>query len=128
MKMNKIYRQNVLAVMGDGDSRSLFIGKEGVKGLHAESAGPIIDVHHGAKIIVELTALNYCTEEVRIIVRQNDNQSNVRYMNPISKVFYRNFTLTKCNQLFPNVFQLGFLDSVWSKPYDSRKTTGVIFS
>ena len=27
-------------------------------------------------------------------------------MNPISKVFYRNFTLIKCNPLFPNVFQL----------------------
>ena len=28
-------------------------------------------------------------------------------MNPISKVFYRNFTLIKCNPLFPNVFKLG---------------------
>ena len=42
-----------------------------------------------------------------IIVRQNDNQSYVRYMNSISKVFSRNFTLIKCNPMFPNVFQLG---------------------
>ena len=41
-----------------------------------------------------------------IIVGQNDNQSYVRDMNPISKVFYRNFMLIKCNPLFPNVFQL----------------------
>ena len=84
--MNKIYRQNVLALMGNDDSHSLFIGKEGeegVIGLHAESAGAIIYVHHCAKIIVELTALNYCTEEVPSIVTQNDNQSFVRYMNPI---------------------------------------------
>ena len=64
-------------------------------------------MHHCAKIIVELTALNYCTEEVPIIVTQKDNQSFLRYMNPISKFFYRNFTLVKCNPLFPNVFQLG---------------------
>ena len=93
--------------MGNGDSHSLFIGKEGFIGLHAEPAGAIIYVHHCAKIIVELTALNSCTEEVPIIVTQNDNQSFVRYMNPIFKVFYRNFTLIKCNPLFPNVFQLG---------------------
>ena len=105
--MNKIYRQNVLALMGIGDSHSLFIGKEGVIGLHEESAGAIIFVHHCAKVIVELTALNCCTEEVPIIVTQNDNQSFVRYMNPISNVFYRNFTLIKSNLLFPNVFQLG---------------------
>ena len=105
--MNKIYRQNVLALMGNGDSHFLFIGKEGVIGLHAESAGAIIYVHHCAKVIVELTAVNYCTEEVPIIVTQKNNQSFVRYMNPISKVLYRNFTLIKCNSLFPNVFQLG---------------------
>ena len=73
--------------MGNGDSHSLFIGKEGVIGLHAESADAIIYVHHCAKIIVELTALNYCTEEMPIIVRQNYNQSYLRYLNPISKVF-----------------------------------------
>ena len=59
--------------MGNGDSHSLFIGKEGVMGLHAESAGAIFHVHNCAKIILELTALIYCTEEVPIIVRQNDN-------------------------------------------------------
>ena len=63
-----------------------------------QSAGAEIYVHHCAKIIVELTALNYCTEEVPIIVRRND-KSYVRYMNPISKVFYKNFTLIKCNPL-----------------------------
>ena len=73
--------------MGNGDSHSLFIGKDGVIGLHAESAG--------AKIKVELTALNYCTEEAPIIVRQKDNLSYVRFMNPISKVLFRNFTLIK---------------------------------
>ena len=42
-----------------------------------------------------------------IIVRQNDNQRYVRYMNTISKVFYRNLRFIKCNPLFVNVFQLG---------------------
>ena len=106
-RMNKIYRQNVLALMWNGDSHSLFSSKEGVIGLHADSAGAIISVHHCAKIIVELIALNYCTEEVPIIARQNDNQSYVRYMSPIPKVFYRNFTLIKGKPLFPDVFQLG---------------------
>ena len=41
-----------------------------------------------------------------IIVRQNDHQSYVHYINPISKVFY-NFTLINCNPLFPIVYQLG---------------------
>ena len=64
--------------MGNGDSHSLLIVKEGVIGLHAESAGAITYIHHSAKIIVELTALNYCTEQVPIIVRQNDDQIYVR--------------------------------------------------
>ena len=74
-RMNKIFRQVESALMGNGELHSLFIGKEGVVGLLAESAGPITYVHHCAKTIVELTALNYCTKEVPIIVRQNDNQS-----------------------------------------------------
>ena len=104
-RMNKIFRQNVLALMGNGDLHSLFIGKERVIGLHAESAGAKIYVHYCAKTKVELIALKYCTEEVPNIVRQNDNQSYVRYVNPIfSKVLYRNFTLMKCNPIFSNVF------------------------
>ena len=106
-KMNKNFKQNVLALMGNDYSHSIFIGKEGVIGLHAESAGAIIYVHHCAKIIVELFALNYCTDEVPIIVTQNDSQSFVCYMNAISKDFYKKFTLIKCNPLFPNIFQLG---------------------
>ena len=57
-RKNKTFRQNVLALMGNGDSHSLFIGKKGVIGLHAESAGAIIYVHHCAKTKVELIALN----------------------------------------------------------------------
>ena len=106
-RMNRIYRQKVLALTGNRDSHSLFIVKEGIIGLHGESAGAIIYVHHCAKITLKLTALNYWTQEVPIIVRQNDHQSYVRYMNPISKVFYANFRLVKCNPLFPNAFQLG---------------------
>ena len=34
--MNKFIRQNVLALMGNGDPYSIFIGKEGVIGLHAK--------------------------------------------------------------------------------------------
>ena len=83
---------------------SVFIGKKGVIGLHAELAGAIIYVYHYAKLVVELSALNYCTEEVQIFVRQNDKKSYVRYKNPIFNVFYRNFTFIKCNPLFPNVF------------------------
>ena len=116
--------------MGNGNSHSLFIGKEGLIGLHAESAGAINQVHRCSKTIVELTALNYCTEEVPISVRQNDNHSYVRYMNPISKVFYRNFTLIKCNPLFPNVFQLG--NGSWIAVYKNltivEKTTSVVSS
>ena len=86
-RINKIYRQKVLALIGNGDSHSLFIVKEGVLGLHAESTGTIIYVHHCANVIVELSALNYCTEEVPIIVTQNDNQSFVSYMIPYIQGF-----------------------------------------
>ena len=51
--MSKIFRQNVMALMRNGDLHSLFIGKEGVIGLHAASAGAIIYVHLCAKTIVE---------------------------------------------------------------------------
>ena len=105
-RVNKNYRQKVLALMGDGDSHSLFIGKEVVIGLHTESAGAIIYVHHCAKIIVEKTALNYCTEEMPIIVRQNHIQSYVRYLNPISKVLYRKilrlYSATHCSLMYSN--------------------------
>ena len=68
-RMIKILRQNVLVLMGNGDAHSIFIGKDGVIGLHADSAGAINYFHHCAKIIVELTALNYCTEEMPINIR-----------------------------------------------------------
>ena len=37
----------------------------------------------------------------------SDNTSEViRYMDPISRVFYRNFTLIKCNPMYPNAHEL----------------------
>ena len=68
--------------MGNDDSHSPFISKEGVLKVHAESAG--------AAVLVELTTLNYCTEEAPIIVRQKYSQNYVRYKNPMSKFFHRN--------------------------------------
>ena len=41
-RMNKYFRQNVLPLRGNADSHIIFIGKEGVIGLHAKSAGAII--------------------------------------------------------------------------------------
>ena len=39
-------------------------------------------------------------------VSSDNSLEGIRYMDPISKVFYRNFTVTKCNPLYPNAVKL----------------------
>ena len=48
--MKKNNRQNVLELMGNGESHSLFLSNEEVLGLLAESAGVIVYARHCATV------------------------------------------------------------------------------
>ena len=88
---------------------SAIIGDEMV-GTHIERAGEVVYLHRCAKMEVTLATLNFCTEEVP--VRLGDGEESViKFMNPISKVFYNNYTLTECNPVYPNLYQL--LNGSW---------------
>ena len=52
-----------------------------------------------------ITKLPYCTEEIPVLV-EGQNFSSFRYMDPITKNVYHNFTIAACNPLYPNVAKL----------------------
>ena len=88
---------------------SAIIGYEMV-GTHIERAGEVVYLHRCAKMEITLATLDFCTEEIP--VRLGDGKESViKFMNPISKIFYNNYTLTECNPVYPNLYQL--LNGSW---------------
>ena len=75
------------------------------KGTHVERAGSVLYVHKCAKMVATITKLPFCTEEVPVIV-EGQNFSSMRYMDPITKILYHNYTIAACNLLYPNVVKL----------------------
>ena len=63
-------------------------------------------VHRCAKVIVHVVEYQFCTKEVTIRVSSNNSSEGIRYMDPIFRVFYRNFTLINCNPMYPNALEL----------------------
>ena len=49
-------------------------------------------VHKRAKMVATITKLQ--------------NFSSIRYMDPITKILYHNYTIAACNPLYPNVVKL----------------------
>ena len=79
-------------------------------GTHIERAGEVVYLHRCAKMEITLATLDFCTEEIP--VRLGDGKGSViKFMNPISKIFDNNYTLTECNPVYPNLYQL--LNGSW---------------
>ena len=72
------------------------------KGTHVERAGSVLYFHKCAKMVATITKLPFCTEEVPVLV-EGQNFSSIRYMDPITKILYHNYTIVACNPLYPNV-------------------------
>ena len=75
------------------------------KRTHAERAGSVLYVHKCAKMVATKTKLPFCTKEVLVLV-EGQNCSSIRYMDPITKILYQNYTIAACNPLYPNVLKL----------------------
>ena len=75
------------------------------KGIHVERAGSVLYVHKCAKMVATITKLPFCTEEVPLL-EEVQNFSSIRCMDPITKIFYHNYTIAACNPLYPNVVKI----------------------
>ena len=49
-----------------------------------------------------ITKLPFCTEEVPVLV-EGQKFSSIRYIDPITKILYHNYTIAACNPLYSNV-------------------------
>ena len=49
--------------------------------------------------------LTFCKQEVPVL-KQGQNFSSIRYLEPLAKVLYLNYTIAACNPLYPNVVKL----------------------
>ena len=74
-------------------------------GTHVERAGSVLYVHKCAKTVATKTNFPYCSEEFPALV-EGQNFSSIRYMDPITKIWYHNYTVAKCNPLYPKVVKL----------------------
>ena len=104
--IEKLHRAMILATSVNENSHQIFLSQQNALCAHAERAGGIIYVHRCAKVIVHVVENQFCTEEVRIRVSSDITSEVIRYMDPISRVFYRNFTLINCNPMYPNALEL----------------------
>ena len=75
------------------------------KGTHVESAGSVLYVHKFAKMVATITKHPFCTEEVLVLV-EGQKISSIRYMDPITKLLYQNYTIAAYNPLYSNVVKL----------------------
>ena len=74
-------------------------------GTHVERAGSVLYVHKLARMVATITKPPFCTEEVPVLV-EGQIFSSIGYVDPITKIFYHNYTITACNPLYPNVVKL----------------------
>ena len=104
--IRKLHRAMILRTPINGNSNQIFLNQQNAQGTHAERAGGILHVHRYAKVIVHVVENQFCTEEVPNRVFTVNSSEGIRYMDPISRVFYRNFTLSNCNTMYPNALEL----------------------
>ena len=61
-----------------------------------------------AKIQFKFAEISFCKKEVSVDVTNVGSESHTKFIDPISRVMYRNCTLTLCNRVHPtNAFELG---------------------
>ena len=99
-------RAMILTTPINGNSHQIVLNQQNSLGTHAERAAEILYVHRCAKVIVHVAENQSCTKEVPIMVSSNNNSEGIRYMDHISRVFYRNFTIINCNPMYPNALEL----------------------
>ena len=104
--IEKWHRAMILTTSINGNSHQIFLSQQNALGTHAERAGGILYVRRCAKVIVHVVENQFCTEEVPVRVSSDNTSEVIRYMDPISRVFYRNFTLINCNPMYPNALEL----------------------
>ena len=104
--IDKLHRAMILTTSINGNSHQLFLSQQNTQGTHSERAGRILYVHRCAKVTVLVVENQFCTEEVPIRVSSDNTSEIIRYMDPISRVFYRNFRLINCNPMYPNALEL----------------------
>ena len=97
--MEKKLKSNLIANID-----SMVLGEE-MKGRHIERAGEVLYIHRCAKMEVTLVTNTFCTEEVPVRLG-HANETVVKYMNPVSRVFYSNYTLAECNPVYPNLVRI----------------------
>ena len=101
-----LHRAMILTTPINGNSHQIFLFQQNALGTHAERAGGILYVHRCAKVIVHVVENQFYTEEKPIRVSSDNSSEEIRYVDPISRVFYRNFTLINCNPMYPNALEL----------------------
>ena len=74
-------------------------------GTHVERTGSVLYVHKCAKMVATITKLTFCTEEVPVLV-QGQHFSSIRYLEPLTRILYHNYTIAACNLLYPSVVKL----------------------
>ena len=104
--IKRLHRAMILTTPVNGNSHQIFLNHQNALGTHAERVGGILYVHRCAKVIVQVVKNQFCTEEVPIRVSSDNSSEGIRYMDPISRIFYRNFTLINCNPMYPNALEL----------------------
>ena len=100
-----LHRAMILTTPINGKSHQIFLNQGNALVTYAERAGGILYVHMCAKVIVNVVENQFCTEKVQIRVSSDNSSETIRYMNPISRVFYRNFTPTNCNPMYPKALK-----------------------
>ena len=100
-----LHRALILTTPINGNSHQIFPIQQNTLGTHAERAGGILYVYRCAKLMIHVVENLFCTEEVPIRVSSDNSSEGIRYMDPISRVFYRNFTLINCNPMYPNAHE-----------------------
>ena len=75
------------------------------KKSHVERAESVLYVHKCAKLVETITKVPFCTEEVPVLV-EGQNFSSIRYMDPITKILYHNYTMAAGKPLYLNAVKL----------------------
>ena len=104
--IEKLHRAMILTTSINESSHQIFLSQQNALGTHTKITRGIFYVQRCAKVIVHVVENQFCTEEVPIRVSSHNTSEIIRYVDPISRAFYRNFTLINCNPMYPNALEL----------------------
>ena len=106
MSDRKLQTAMLLTTTIKGNTHQLFLDQQNALGLHPEGAGGVLNIHECDKAVCRVIENSFCTEEVPITLSSENSSQGIKYMDPISEVLYRNFTITNCNLLYTNALEL----------------------